>query len=125
MKRNKMITKFFALLDRVDDEKDVQAAFELCQLFISKQLATPKAIVDGELRFFAHSKRKNKCCRCGKYYLAGAPCFALDGKGWHEDCANVEEKQFPYYVACKKNETKADPQTESAKPAWQIMQEQE
>lgn len=101
MKRNKMITKFFALLDKVEDENDKDAALEICQMFISKQLATPKCIQDGVLRYFPHSKRKNKCCRCEKYYLAGEPCFAQDGKGWHESCANLTELQSPYYLKCK------------------------
>jgi hypothetical protein len=107
-KRDKMITKFFALLDEVEETGNPQAAIQLCQLFIDKKLATPKSIVDNELRFYTHSKKKVKCDRCQVYYMAGDPCFAMNGKGWHEKCATEEEKKFPYYLKCKSNEKKLE-----------------
>jgi hypothetical protein len=102
-KRSKLLTKFFALLDRVEETQDTQAALELCQMFINKEVSAPKPIKDGELRYFPKSKLRNKCCVCGKYYEKDAPCFARDGKGWHEGCASAEDKQSPYYLKCKEN----------------------
>jgi hypothetical protein len=36
--------------------------------------------------------RGSKCCKCGVRYEAPERIFLKDSKGWHTDCATVDEK---------------------------------
>lgn len=128
--KDKNETEYNFYFDQWEQSHDPEFAIKIMQMIQDKKLQVKAMHQTDSLGYKPHSQWKMKCCKCGKYYLAGAPCFYQGKLGWHEECASEQDKQLPYYIKCKENEAKqAAPATKPTpptnKPAYQIRAERE